>query len=77
MKKIFILVPLLIIIVALLIFMLGRLSPVKPPTVSNFEECLKAGYPVMESYPRKCNADGQFFTEVLEEPPVIDYDNFQ
>ena len=28
--------------------------PVKDIQVTNFEECVAAGYPVMESYPRKC-----------------------
>jgi heat shock protein HslJ len=36
--------------------------------ITSFEECAAAGYPIMESYPRQCNADGQTFTEVL--PPA-------
>jgi hypothetical protein len=32
--------------------------------VENFEDCVKAGYPVMESYPRQCRtSDGLLFTE--------------
>lgn len=31
--------------------------------VTNFEECVKAGNPVMESYPRQCIANGENFTE--------------
>lgn len=31
--------------------------------ITNFEECVKAGNPVMESYPRQCNAQGQTFAE--------------
>jgi hypothetical protein len=32
--------------------------------VSNFEECAKAGNPIMESYPRQCRSkDGQTFRE--------------
>lgn len=31
--------------------------------ITNFEECMKAGYPIQESYPRGCNANGQHFTE--------------
>lgn len=34
--------------------------------VTNFDECVAAGYPVMESYPRQCAAGGQTFTEVLD-----------
>ncbi len=38
------------------------------PKVSNFEECAKAGYKVMESYPRQCTTkDGILFLETLKE----------
>ncbi len=48
--------------------------------VQNFEECIKAGYPVMESYPRQCKAtDGKTFTEdignELEKADLIKTDN--
>lgn len=32
-------------------------------TVSSFEDCVAAGNPVMESWPRQCAADGQTFVE--------------
>jgi len=32
-------------------------------TVTNFEECMAAGNPVMESYPRQCRAGEKTFTE--------------
>ncbi len=36
------------------------------PCVTNFEECIAEGNPVMESYPRQCSApDGTTFTEEL------------
>ncbi|MFP4424574.1 MAG: DUF333 domain-containing protein [Candidatus Woesearchaeota archaeon] len=31
--------------------------------INNFEECVDAGNPVMESYPRQCEADGEVFVE--------------
>lgn len=34
-----------------------------PLLVKNFEECAKAGNPVMESYPRQCRHSGQTFVE--------------
>ena len=35
-----------------------------PAPITNFEECVAAGNPVMESYPRQCrSADGQLFVE--------------
>lgn len=43
------------------------------PLIANFEECAKAGYPVMESYPRQCRTpDNTFFVETIANPnPVI------
>ena len=43
-------------------------------TVLSFEDCVKAGYPVMESYPRRCaTPDGRTYTEEL--PEKITYVN--
>jgi len=41
--------------------------------ITSFEECVAAGNPVMESYPRQCRADGQLFVEDIDEPiePLI------
>lgn len=42
----------------------------KSPTIrsiSSFEECVAAGYPVMESYPRQCRAEETTFTEKISE----------
>lgn len=35
--------------------------------ITNFEECVAAGNPVMESYPRQCSANGETFVEEIEE----------
>jgi hypothetical protein len=36
--------------------------------ITNFQECIDAGYPAMESYPRQCAVPGgDTFTEILEE----------
>lgn len=38
-------------------------------TVTNFEECANAGYPVMESYPRQCRTpSGELFVESIANP---------
>ncbi|MBT3349240.1 hypothetical protein HN954_02260 [bacterium] len=38
--------------------------------ITNFEECVTAGFSVQESFPRQCTApDGEFFVEILEENP--------
>jgi hypothetical protein len=34
-----------------------------PVNISSFEDCVAAGNPVMESYPRQCAAGGQTFVE--------------
>lgn len=38
-------------------------------SVTTFEECVAAGNPVMESYPRQCRADGRTFVEAVAVPP--------
>lgn len=39
----------------------------KTITVNSFDECVTAGYPVMESYPRQCKVpDGATFTEAIK-----------
>jgi len=36
------------------------------PIINNFEECIAAGNPAMESYPRQCRtADGKHFVEII------------
>lgn len=35
--------------------------------IRNFEECVNAGYPVMESYPRQCSDGENTWTEVIKE----------
>lgn len=40
--------------------------------VTNFEECAAAGYPVGESFPLQCFADGQTFTEEIVNDPEED-----
>ena len=47
--------------------------------VTSFEECVAAGYPVMESYPEQCNADGKTFVrggtnDAIENPPTVPRD---
>jgi len=40
----------------------------KAGDITSFEECVNAGYPVMESYPRKCaTAFGETFVEEIDE----------
>lgn len=50
-----------VLIIGLIVFK-AKTQEIDTP-ITNFEECMKAGYPIQESYPRGCNADGQHFTE--------------
>ena len=47
-------------------------APTPQLVVTNFEDCVAAGNPVMESYPRQCRHDGELFVEVVEKPIVDD-----
>ena len=40
-----------------------------PQQIASFEECVLAGNPVMESYPRRCMANGQNFIENISDEP--------
>lgn len=53
-----------IILIATGIFFYAKTKQAKTP-ITTFAECVAAGYPVMESYPRQCRADGQTFVEVI------------
>ncbi|MEK0360751.1 MAG: MBL fold metallo-hydrolase, partial [Nitrosopumilus sp.] len=61
------------VIIVILVVAIGALIIPEKETVSdtsiinNFEECIAAGNPAMESYPRQCRTpDGKHFVEVLE-----------
>lgn len=57
-----------VLIVILIFFTFNRNSEeiVRVIKVNNFDECVLAGFPVMESYPRKCaDADGKTFSEYI------------
>ncbi len=46
----------------------GEISIDNNLEVNSFEECVAAGGPVMESYPRQCNSNGKTFVEKINEP---------
>ncbi|MBD3362058.1 hypothetical protein GF358_04705 [Candidatus Woesearchaeota archaeon] len=52
-------------IIALMIF---TVSCVPSAPINDFESCIAAGNPAMESYPRQCRANGQTFVEEIDEP---------
>ena len=40
--------------------------------ITNFDECIAAGNPAMESYPRQCMANGQTFVEEIDDAWRLD-----
>lgn len=45
---------------------LGTATTTPPTTILSFEDCVRAGYPVMESYPRQCKVpDGRTYAEEI------------
>lgn len=59
---------LILIALAALIFFLTRNDTAGQ--VTNFEECVAAGNPVMESYPRQCRHEGELFVENISNVPT-------
>lgn len=59
-----------LLVIAFGIYLLTRQSAVAP-AVTSFETCAKAGYPVMESYPRQCKTpDGRTYAEEIAQKPT-------
>lgn len=59
-----------LVIAAYYIFQIFNSKAEQSRVVSTFEECVKAGYPVMESYPRLCrDSEGKLFTEAVSPTP--------
>lgn len=55
-----------ILILALVLFLMFLFVGEDEATITSFQECIDAGYPVMESYPRQCSIPGgETFTEEL------------
>jgi len=66
-----VLIPILILfLVGIVGFWWYQKTPLRP-AVTNFDECVVAGYPVAESYPEQCvSPDGTFIREISEEPEL-------
>ncbi len=62
-----------LIVLLILIFIVGFFiltsNKKESIAVTNFEECVAAGYAVLESYPRQCNTpEGRNFVEKVDSP---------
>jgi len=76
MKPVIIAVIIVILVVAIGALMVTPekeiVSDIDEPIINNFEECIAAGNPAMESYPRQCRTeDGKHFVEIIEEKPTV------
>lgn len=62
----------LLTIIILLVIVLGgwSFSRIDKLEITNFEECARAGNPVMESYPRRCAHNGVTYTEDISNIPT-------
>lgn len=40
-------------------------------SITNFQECIDAENPAMESYPRQCRASGKTFVEEIQKPEIF------
>lgn len=43
-------------------------TPEPIATITSFAECMAAGFPIMESYPRQCSDGTKTFVEIIEQP---------
>lgn len=60
----------LIIIAALLVSLSTNAARQRIASITNFDECASAGYPIMESYPEQCAVpDGRTFVNERQLPP--------
>ena len=64
----------LTVIALVLLKVTPRIQPMAPTSVvTNFDECVAAGNPVMESYPRQCRTeDGRVFVEDVPQGDLND-----
>lgn len=70
-KKLFIIIAVVVIVIIGASYMVLNQKP--EVVVTNFEECVAAGNPVMESYPRQCRHEGATYVEdlgVIGEPTI-------
>lgn len=57
---------LVVAVAAIVVILLSKSQKESVKPIGTFEECVHAGYPVMESYPRQCSLpSGKFFTETI------------
>jgi len=66
---------LLVILLGFLVILLVLtlvLTQAKDSSIDSFDECAKAGNPIMDSYPEQCAADSKIFTKPQPPPRFTD-----
>lgn len=58
-------IPIIVVAIVILGVGLGAFYARDAKGISNFEECAAAGFPIMESFPRQCSAEGKTFVETI------------
>ncbi len=70
MKKTIVILLVIFLIVGGFMFLYKEASSPSLSQIKSFEDCVDAGYPILESYPRQCNTpDGRNFVEDIT-PPI-------
>lgn len=62
-KKISVIVIIIIVLIAAAFSLAYLINQKSVGKVTNFEQCAKLGFPIMESYPRQCRAGDKIFIE--------------
>ena len=55
------------IFLVLIVLLINFMTTERREAISNFEECVDAGNPIMESYPRQCAANGKTYVEEIKD----------
>ncbi len=76
MKKVFLIIFIAFVVWVVLGFVVSKKENME---ITNFDDCVSAGNPIMESYPQQCRADGKLFVQnignELEKTNIIRLDS--
>lgn len=62
----------IILLIALSVVLSACTTSIPEENIASFDDCVAAGNPVMESYPRQCSANGQTFVEEITPGDGVD-----
>ncbi len=64
----------ILVIILVMLILSGLFRSQEEPKITNFEECITAGYPVSEAFPGQCSDGTYVFIKELTEPEMINED---